>query len=121
MTTTTTALQKKQTKNDSLSNNMDVDTEISNPWAAMDNNTASGAATAAISSTEASNPTSHDNDTNNRTLLARSLVPLLWSAVQTHQPKASRVAAARWASTLLKIAAARWASTLLKKHELDVV
>ena len=35
--------------------------------------------------------------------LARALLPLLWSAAQSSQPKASRVAAARWASDLLKM------------------
>ena len=34
--------------------------------------------------------------------LARALLPLLWSAAQSSQPKASRVAAARWSSDLLK-------------------
>jgi proteasome component ECM29 len=35
-------------------------------------------------------------------VLAKSLVPLLWAAARSHQPKASRVAAARWAGALLK-------------------
>jgi proteasome component ECM29 len=34
--------------------------------------------------------------------LARALLPLLWSAAQSSQPKASRVAASRWSSDLLK-------------------
>jgi proteasome component ECM29 len=34
--------------------------------------------------------------------LAKSLLPLLWSAAESHRPKASRVAAARWASNVLK-------------------
>jgi len=34
--------------------------------------------------------------------LARALLPLLWSGAQSSQPKASRVAAARWSSELLK-------------------
>lgn len=35
--------------------------------------------------------------------LSRSLLPLLWTASQTHQPRASRVAAARWTEGLLKL------------------
>jgi hypothetical protein len=34
--------------------------------------------------------------------LSRALLPLIWTAGQTYQPKASRVAAARWSSDLLK-------------------
>lgn len=34
--------------------------------------------------------------------LSRSLLPLLWAASQSNQPKSSRVAAARWAGDLLK-------------------
>lgn len=34
--------------------------------------------------------------------LTKAITPLLWSAGQTSQPKASRVAAARWSSDLLK-------------------
>ena len=38
----------------------------------------------------------------NRDGLARALLPLLWNAAQSSQPKASRVAASRWSSDLLK-------------------
>jgi len=34
--------------------------------------------------------------------LSRALLPLIWTAAQSYQPKASRVAAARWSSDLLK-------------------
>lgn len=34
--------------------------------------------------------------------LSRSLLPLLWTSAQSFQPKASRVAAARWSSELLR-------------------
>jgi len=34
--------------------------------------------------------------------LSRALLPMIWTAAQTYQPKASRVAAARWSSDLLK-------------------
>ncbi|KAL7580750.1 hypothetical protein ACA910_001033 [Epithemia clementina (nom. ined.)] len=77
-----------------------ADVELVNPWATttiydnakVDND----AAAEAVSAKE-------------RLSLAKSLVPLLWNAAQPHQPKASRVAAARWATELLK------------KNELDLV
>jgi proteasome component ECM29 len=40
--------------------------------------------------------------TKDRASLLGALIPLVWSAAQCHKPKASRVAAARWASELLK-------------------
>lgn len=48
------------------------------------------------------------NDKNNDTIVmdnqavTKSLIPLLWSASQPSQPKASRVAGARWASDFIK-------------------
>lgn len=60
--------------------------ELSNPWASE------GSASTVASSSIAVN---HE-------VLSRSLLPLLWAAAQPYQPKASRVAAARWASQILK-------------------
>ena len=50
-----------------------------------------------------------DTEQKDRQTVAKSLVPLLWNAAQSHQPKSSRVAAARWATEILK------------KNELDLV
>jgi proteasome component ECM29 len=43
----------------------------------------------------------HDKNNVDRLNLSKALVPMVWVAAQFHQPKASRVAAARWASKLL--------------------
>jgi proteasome component ECM29 len=64
-----------------------------NPWA-----TASTTATA----TPAIALDATDTVTVDRAGLAKALLPLIWTAAQTYQPKASRVAAARWSSDLLK-------------------
>ena len=63
--------------------------EVSNPWA-----TASPATEQTTSSDATNSPDSAS--------LARSLLPLLWTASQPHQAKASRVAAARWSQGILK-------------------
>jgi len=59
--------------------------EPANPWAAP----ASFQGTSELSST-------------NFSQLCRSLLPLLWTSAKPQQPKASRLAAARWASELVK-------------------
>ena len=43
-----------------------------------------------------------ESSTTNFDALARSLLPLLWSSAKCTQPKASRLAAARWANDLVK-------------------
>jgi proteasome component ECM29 len=62
----------------------------SNPWA-------STSTSETKSSTAAANNGSAD-----RSKLLAALLPLVWTAAQSYQPKASRVAAARWASELLQ-------------------
>ena len=63
-----------------------------NPWAAVTPAAASSAVTADLSA-----PLRPDGEA-----LARSLLPLLWTASQPRQAKASRVAASRWARGILK-------------------
>jgi proteasome component ECM29 len=63
-----------------------------NPWA--------NAVTTATATPLASDDT--DGVNVDRAGLSRALLPLIWTAGQTYQPKASRVAAARWSSDLLK-------------------
>lgn len=58
-----------------------------NPWAAK------------ASTREAAQPSTSQE----RQVLSRALLPLLWSAGQTSKSKASRVSVARWASELLKL------------------
>lgn len=74
-----------------MSTTMDVDGE-SNPW--------SQAPT--VSDSKLQVASSGDFEAHNQNGLARALLPLLWSAAQSSQPKASRVAASRWSSDLLK-------------------
>ena len=62
-----------------------------NPWAAMTN----------PGKPKAKSDTRTNKD-DARNILSRALVPLLWNAAASHHPKASRVAAARWAHVLLK-------------------
>jgi len=71
--------------------------ESGNPWLSI--NSKSSAPTTTGSAT-----TGNGNGamTVDKSSLARSLLPLIWSAAQSYQPKASRVAASRWASDLLK-------------------
>lgn len=71
--------------------------EESNPWSSL-------VSAPTVSDTKMAIPSSFSNNTTMRDSggLARSLLPLLWSAAQSSQPKASRVAAARWSSELLK-------------------
>ena len=69
---------------------MEVDEKESNPWAVP---------TVSDSKLQL---TSGDTVMNDGEGLARALLPLLWSGAQSTQPKASRVAAARWSSELLK-------------------
>lgn len=61
-----------------------------NPWVAVPQNEPED-------STESSLISAFDLDA-----LARSLLPLLWSAARGSQPKASRLAAAQWATDLVK-------------------
>ena len=86
-----------------------MDVEMVNPWSTttVNSNTTNNNITTEITSSLGTNAV--DDSTQDRTSLAKSLVPLLWNAAQPHQPKASRVAAARWATELLK------------KTELDLV
>ena len=76
---------------ESVSVPMELDESI-NPWSQ-----ATTVSDAKLQTTVDGNRAVRDNDG-----LARALLPLLWSAAQSSQPKASRVAAARWASDLLK-------------------
>ena len=72
---------------------MEMDTtEEANPWSQME-----WTVSDTKLSDNKSDATMRDNEG-----LARALLPLLWSAAQSSQPKASRVAAARWSSELLK-------------------
>eukprot|EP00977_Amphora_coffeiformis_P014885 scaffold4242_cov175-Amphora_coffeaeformis.AAC.9 len=63
--------------------------EGSNPWAAASSASEQTTPSDAIQSPDSAS-------------LARSLLPLLWTASQPHQAKASRVAAARWSHGILK-------------------
>ena len=65
--------------------------ETSNPWA-----------TTTTIETNDTNTTTNSPSTADRTKLLGALLPLVWTAAQSYQPKASRVAAARWAAELLQ-------------------
>jgi hypothetical protein len=69
-------------------------TSVCNPWS-----NANGAVSTAASIVSSNGHTVQASD---RYSLGRSLLPLLWTAGQAYQTKASRVAAAHWASDLLK-------------------
>jgi proteasome component ECM29 len=74
-----------------ISTAMDIDGE-SNPWSQAPR----------VSDAKLQVASGGDFAARNSDGLARALLPLLWSAAQSSQPKASRVAASRWSSDLLK-------------------
>jgi proteasome component ECM29 len=96
--TSTSAVLKRSNVKDVMSR-MEIDEpEPSNPWSQIEAPMVSDAKMQVVA-------TAYTSDlarTSDNQGLARALLPLLWSAAQSSQPKASRVAAARWSSDLLK-------------------
>ena len=85
----TTAVKSGATAPSNINVSTSTEAEYSNPWAS-----ASPTTEETTSNDSIKNPDSAS--------LARSMLPLLWTASQPHQAKASRVAAARWSHGILK-------------------